>query len=90
MQWTVWRCIPGDMIFAIGVLMLVVSLVRAIYGIFQQPTQAQPDDIPSGVIPSTGFKKTEKFLTIKFTSIEGNFTITYNPTHPDTGGFFTQ
>jgi nitric oxide reductase subunit B len=46
MQWTVWLRIPGDMIFAIGTLMLVVSVVRAIYGIFQQPTQAQPDDIP--------------------------------------------
>jgi nitric oxide reductase subunit B len=46
MQWTVWLRIPGDTIFAIGALMLVVSVVRAIYGIFQQPTQAQPDDIP--------------------------------------------
>lgn len=46
MQWTVWLRIPGDTVFAIGALMLVVSVVRAIYGIFQQPTQAQPDDIP--------------------------------------------
>lgn len=46
MQWTVWLRIPGDMVFAIGAIVLVVSVVRAIYGIFQQPTQAQPDDIP--------------------------------------------
>jgi len=46
MQWTVWLRIPGDVVFAIGAIVLVVSVVRAIYGIFQQPTQAQPDDIP--------------------------------------------
>ncbi|MBE9223581.1 nitric-oxide reductase large subunit [Cyanobacterium stanieri LEGE 03274] len=46
MRWTVWLRIPGDIVFAIGAVVLVVSVIKAIYGIFQQPTQAQPDDSP--------------------------------------------
>ncbi len=42
MQWTVWLRIPGDIIFSVGAVMLVYCVGRAVFGIFQQPTQAQP------------------------------------------------
>jgi nitric oxide reductase subunit B len=44
MHWTVWLRIPGDIVFAIGALVLVYCVVRALVGIFQQPTQAQPEE----------------------------------------------
>jgi nitric oxide reductase subunit B len=44
MQWTVWLRIPGDIIFTVGVMMLVYCVGRAVVGIFHQPTQAQPTD----------------------------------------------
>lgn len=44
MQWTVWLRIPGDIIFTVGALMLVYCVGRAVFGVFQQPTQAQPAD----------------------------------------------
>lgn len=44
MQWTVWLRIPGDIIFSIGVIILVYSIMRMIVAIFQQPTQAQPQE----------------------------------------------
>ncbi|NJK60453.1 MAG: nitric-oxide reductase large subunit [Oscillatoriales cyanobacterium SM2_1_8] len=42
MQWTVWLRIPGDIAFTVGALMLVYCVGRAVVGVFQQPTQAQP------------------------------------------------
>ncbi|ABW25535.1 nitric-oxide reductase large subunit [Acaryochloris marina] len=42
MHWTVWLRIPGDMVFAVGALVLVMSVGRAVIAIWQQPTQAQP------------------------------------------------
>ena len=53
MQWTVWLRIPGDIVFALGALVMVVFVVRAIFAIFQQPTQLQPDNSPE-VINQTG------------------------------------
>jgi nitric oxide reductase subunit B len=44
MQWTVWLRIPGDIIFTVGAMMLVYCVGRAVVGIFQQPTQAQPTE----------------------------------------------
>lgn len=45
MRWTVWLRIPGDIIFSIGALVLVLSVGQAIVAIFQQPTQAQLTDL---------------------------------------------
>lgn len=42
MQWTVWLRIPGDIIFTVGALMLVLCVVKALVGIFQEPTLSQP------------------------------------------------
>ncbi|KAI9134636.1 nitric-oxide reductase large subunit [Acaryochloris sp. CCMEE 5410] len=42
MHWTVWLRIPGDMVFAVGALVLVMSVGRAVIAIWQQPTQTQP------------------------------------------------
>lgn len=42
MQGTVWLRIPGDIIFAVGALFLVLGVVRAIVGVFQQPTERRP------------------------------------------------
>lgn len=42
MHWTVWLRIPGDMVFAVGALVLVMSVGRAVIAIWQQPTQEQP------------------------------------------------
>jgi nitric oxide reductase subunit B len=39
MQWTVWLRIPGDLIFSVGALMMVVIVIRAVYAIFKEPTQ---------------------------------------------------
>ncbi|MBF2034956.1 MAG: nitric-oxide reductase large subunit [Leptolyngbyaceae cyanobacterium T60_A2020_046] len=40
MQWTVWLRIPGDIVFSVGAMLLIYCVVRAVVGIFQQPTQA--------------------------------------------------
>ncbi|MBE9123043.1 nitric-oxide reductase large subunit [Tychonema sp. LEGE 07199] len=53
MQWTVWLRIPGDIVFALGAVVMVLFVVRAIFAIFQQPTQLQPDNSPE-VINQTG------------------------------------
>ncbi|OAB56909.1 cytochrome B [Phormidium willei BDU 130791] len=42
MHWTVWLRIPGDIVFALGALVMVICVLRAIVAIFQEPTQAQP------------------------------------------------
>lgn len=53
MQWTVWLRIPGDIIFTVGAMMLIYCIGKAVVGIFQQPTQAQPDALePAETIPS--------------------------------------
>jgi nitric oxide reductase subunit B len=51
MQWTVWLRIPGDIIFAVGAVMLIYCVAQSLFGIFQQPTQDQPTD--SLVTPSS-------------------------------------
>jgi nitric oxide reductase subunit B len=38
MRWTVWLRIPGDIVFGVGALILVVCVARALLGVFQQPT----------------------------------------------------
>jgi nitric oxide reductase subunit B len=42
MQWTVWLRIPGDIVFSVGALVMMVTVVRSIIAVFQQPTLAQP------------------------------------------------
>ncbi|HEY9880385.1 MAG TPA: nitric-oxide reductase large subunit, partial [Leptolyngbyaceae cyanobacterium] len=42
MEWTVWLRIPGDVIFTIGALAMMVFVVQAIWAIFHQPTQNNP------------------------------------------------
>ncbi|USR91752.1 hypothetical protein NEA10_03210 [Phormidium yuhuli AB48] len=42
MHWTVWLRIPGDVVFALGALLMVICVLRAIIAIVQEPTQAQP------------------------------------------------
>lgn len=47
MQGTVWLRIPGDLIFAVGAIVLLYGVGQAIWGIFQQPTQPQPlNEVP--------------------------------------------
>lgn len=38
MHWTVWLRMPGDILFALGALLLVTGVGRALVGLFQQPT----------------------------------------------------
>jgi nitric oxide reductase subunit B len=45
MRATVWSRIPGDVIFSIGALVLVWCVARALMGIFEQPTSAQPTEL---------------------------------------------
>jgi nitric oxide reductase subunit B len=45
MQWTVWLRIPGDIVFAVGALVMVVFVMQAIVAIFQQPTQIAQMDL---------------------------------------------
>jgi len=46
MQWTVWLRIPGDIVFTIGAISIVLFTARAVYAIFHQPTlQAQPQSV---------------------------------------------
>ncbi|KPQ38973.1 MAG: cbb3-type cytochrome c oxidase subunit I [Phormidium sp.] len=42
MHWTVWLRIPGDVVFSLGALLMVICVLRAIVAIFQEPTQLQP------------------------------------------------
>jgi nitric oxide reductase subunit B len=42
MHWTVWLRMPGDILFTLGALAMILFVVRAIAAIFQQPTQEQP------------------------------------------------
>ena len=42
MEWTVWLRIPGDVIFTIGALAMMLFVVQAIWAILHQPTQHQP------------------------------------------------
>lgn len=43
MEWTVWLRIPGDVIFTVGALAMMVFVVQAIWAILHQPTQNQPE-----------------------------------------------
>ncbi len=43
MEWTVWLRMPGDIIFSFGAIALAIFKVRAIYAIFQQPTNFQSE-----------------------------------------------
>jgi nitric oxide reductase subunit B len=45
MQWTVWLRIPGDIVFSVGALVMVVTVLRSIIAVFQQPTVAQPIEL---------------------------------------------
>jgi nitric oxide reductase subunit B len=38
MEWTVWLRIPGDIVFSLGAIGMVIFTVRAVYSISQQPT----------------------------------------------------
>ncbi len=44
MQWTVWLRIPGDLVFAVGAVVLIYCVAQSVFGVFQQPTQPQPPD----------------------------------------------
>lgn len=43
MRWTVWLRIPGDVIFMVGAIAMMVFVVRAIVAVLRQPTQQQPE-----------------------------------------------
>jgi len=55
MEWTVWLRIPGDIVFSLGAIGMVLFTIRAIYAVFQQPTdltsekatEPQPSELPS-------------------------------------------
>jgi nitric oxide reductase subunit B len=48
MQWTVWLRIPGDIVFTLGAIGMVLFTVRAVYSLFQQPTlREQPQPVTS-------------------------------------------
>jgi nitric oxide reductase subunit B len=42
MRWTVWLRMPGDILFTLGALAMILFVVRAIAAIFQQLNQEQP------------------------------------------------
>lgn len=43
MEWTVWLRIPGDIIFTLGALAMMVFTVQAIWAVLHQPTHNQPE-----------------------------------------------
>jgi len=43
MEWTVWLRMPGDIVFSFGAIAIALFTVRAIYAIFQQPTNFQSE-----------------------------------------------
>ncbi|MFB6274549.1 MAG: nitric-oxide reductase large subunit [Halothece sp.] len=58
MEWTVWLRMPGDIVFSVGAIAIALFTVRAIYAVFQQPTNFQsstreeqeepePSEVPS-------------------------------------------
>jgi nitric oxide reductase subunit B len=50
MQWTVWLRIPGDIVFTLGSIAIVVFTVRAVYSVFHQPTQLGPSEAVSPAV----------------------------------------
>jgi nitric oxide reductase subunit B len=48
MQWTVWLRIPGDIVFTLGAIGMVLFTARSVYSVFQQPTQV---NAPEPVMP---------------------------------------
>jgi nitric oxide reductase subunit B len=49
MRWTVWLRIPGDIVFAIGALAMVVFTLRAIIAVFRFPVQATRPELNAAV-----------------------------------------
>jgi nitric oxide reductase subunit B len=45
MEWTVWLRIPGDIVFSLGAVGMVIFTVRAVYSIFQQPTDWSSEQV---------------------------------------------
>ncbi|MBE9193845.1 nitric-oxide reductase large subunit [Synechocystis sp. LEGE 06083] len=50
MQWTVWLRIPGDIVFTLGAIAIVVFTGRAVYSVFHQPTQLGPSEAISPAV----------------------------------------
>ncbi|MBE9241684.1 nitric-oxide reductase large subunit [Synechocystis salina] len=50
MQWTVWLRIPGDIVFTLGAIAIVVFTERAVYSVFHQPTQLGPSEAISPAV----------------------------------------
>ncbi|MBD2653365.1 nitric-oxide reductase large subunit [Synechocystis sp. FACHB-383] len=50
MQWTVWLRIPGDIVFTLGAITIVVFTGRAVYSVFHQPTQLGPSEAISPAV----------------------------------------
>jgi nitric oxide reductase subunit B len=50
MQWTVWLRIPGDIVFTLGSIAIVMFTVRAVYSVFHQPTQLASSEAVSSAV----------------------------------------
>lgn len=50
MQWTVWLRIPGDIVFTLGSISIVMFTVRAVYSVFHQPTQLASSEAVSSAV----------------------------------------
>lgn len=50
MQWTVWLRIPGDIVFSLGAIAIVLFTVQAIAALLRQPTQAEPKTMTSSKV----------------------------------------
>ncbi|AFY65030.1 nitric-oxide reductase large subunit [Geitlerinema sp. PCC 7407] len=50
MQWTVWLRIPGDIVFSLGAIAIVLFTVQAIAALLRQPTQTEPKTMTSSKV----------------------------------------
>ncbi len=50
MQWTVWLRIPGDIVFSLGAIAIVLFTVQAIAALLRQPTQTEPKAMTSSKV----------------------------------------
>lgn len=55
MQWTVWLRIPGDIVFSLGAIAIVLFTVQAIAALLRQPTHTEPNAIAPSKAQSSGF-----------------------------------
>lgn len=51
MHWTVWLRIPGDVVFAVGALVMFIFTLQAVVAVFRFPVPTVSSDLPEADLP---------------------------------------